>query len=733
MADINQWQLPRNEADKLLGWRSDGKGMENKDWVSPADLDGKQDHSVNLDELAAVDPGTAGKSILALQLASDVRDYLDVPTYVATRTELKALNTTKDTVAYLRESNRQGLFKWTTGDYSTQIAADAQEGVYVKADAIASSAGAWVRSYKDELDPLWFGAAGDGTTDDSTAITGAIALGVEINGFGRTYKVSSAPSDFTVIKNAAFKAGSITHISRDFLRTDTAKITDGLLYTAWTEDKCYLVGDQIRVWVNEKESHPDGTGRIVLYFSDDNGASFSHGEYLDLAASGRTLWCAGFSGSTEYLIVRVPSGSTDVPPYTYERWSRTITFGAGTGEFNGAWTVTAITFPTPSGFTGQPVMVISFTAGHSNSIVVGTSYGEGAAVARSTDGGATWTSFIIGTDTDLEEPTVKYDSSTQRYYGFCRNGGSGNPVYWHSGVDDLSSISRYTAPVGTFGASAMTDSPVPFQIRNGRVHAFSSYRNGTLEGAASDELTSAYYMDMPLHVGNIWTQSTTKIYRLGTIPHREGAAGSSACGVGSVVIVDDKVHLFYGMEERTGTTSGLNRIANIYQTVIFLADRNGMFDFRNDLVANRSAGPLRRMVGGKSGFLSYTSDASGDYPGILSGRPNFALRNSAVTIAGGVLTLSGLGRYGHYLVDTEAAAATDDLDTITDADAKMGDVIILSTSTSGRDVVVKNGTGNILCGGADKTLSTARDRIVLQFTNFGGTAAWSMLDFGDNS
>ncbi|MFC3725925.1 glycosyl hydrolase family 28-related protein [Neoaquamicrobium sediminum] len=33
------WQFPRNEADKVLGWRSDGKGMENKGpFVAPGDL-----------------------------------------------------------------------------------------------------------------------------------------------------------------------------------------------------------------------------------------------------------------------------------------------------------------------------------------------------------------------------------------------------------------------------------------------------------------------------------------------------------------------------------------------------------------------------------------------------------------------------------------------------------------------------------------------------------------------
>lgn len=181
-------------------------------------------------------------------------------------------------------------------------------------------------------------------------------------------------------------------------------------------------------------------------------------------------------------------------------------------------------------------MVIDFTVGYGGSIVVGMSYGEGAAVARSTNGGATWTSHILLASSAAEEPTVQYDATTQRYYDFMRYGGSGNPRYWNSGVDDLSAISAYTAPAGTFRPNGMQASPIPFKIRNGRIHAFGSYRTGTQEGAADDELTSAFYLNMPLVAGNIWGNASTIIYRLGTLPHREGVGAASAVGVGSVVI-----------------------------------------------------------------------------------------------------------------------------------------------------------------------------------------------------
>ncbi|PLU64514.1 hypothetical protein BMJ21_22865 [Sinorhizobium medicae] len=105
-----------------------------------------------------------------------------------------------------------------------------------------------------------FGAVGDGSTVDDAAISSALASGKVIDGRGLVYKVSSKPSSFLNIRNAAFKVGNVIYPSREYMRTDTAKITNGFLYTAWAQDKAYRVGTQLRVWVNEKESHPDGTG-----------------------------------------------------------------------------------------------------------------------------------------------------------------------------------------------------------------------------------------------------------------------------------------------------------------------------------------------------------------------------------------------------------------------------------------------------------------------------------------
>lgn len=76
------------------------------------------------------------------------------------------------------------------------------------------------------------------------------------------------------------------------------------------------------------------------------------------------------------------------------------------------------------------------------------------------------------------------------------------------------------------------------------------------------------------------------------------------------------------------------------------------------------------------------------------------------TIAAGVITVET----SFVSVDTEAAAATDDLDTINGLYA--GSILILKATSSARDVVVKDGTGNIRCAG-DFTMDNTDDRIVL--------------------
>lgn len=141
------------------------------------------DNDVDSEQLVPAG-GTDGQ---VLKKASDV-DYdvewaEDDGTPVATtRTELKAVDTTKYTVAILTEAGREGTFIWRLGNYSTQVTADTAEGIYIKADAVASSSGAWVREYDGPLNIDWFGASPKSSTDSAAAMNAAYSLLKTISG-----------------------------------------------------------------------------------------------------------------------------------------------------------------------------------------------------------------------------------------------------------------------------------------------------------------------------------------------------------------------------------------------------------------------------------------------------------------------------------------------------------------------------------------------------------------------
>lgn len=82
-----------------------------------------------------------------------------------------------------------------------------------------------------------------------------------------------------------------------------------------------------------------------------------------------------------------------------------------------------------------------------------------------------------------------------------------------------------------------------------------------------------------------------------------------------------------------------------------------------------------------------------------------------LTIASGVITIT----HSLHAVDTQAAASTDDLDTINGGVTNQR--LILRTVSAARDVVIKHGTGNIFnTSGADKTLGSNTQRFEYMYT-----------------
>ncbi len=188
-----------------------------------------------------------------------------------------------------------------------------------------------------------------------------------------------------------------------------------------------------------------------------------------------------------------------------------------------------------------------------------------------------------------------------------------------------------------------------------------------------------------------------------------------------------------GHESHVKADSGVAINADVYNHRLFgnlvpavagtayelFLDGTGNWDFsiyQNDSYPNYLGGPLEvvgitTMSGGRS-----------------NGAP------TELTIAAGVVTVTK----GYHRVDTEADAASDDLDTINGG--VDGEMLILRAENDARTVVLKDSTGNLALNGVDITLDDVDPAVLLQYDEIlskwilvgnvpvGGGAAWRFID-----
>lgn len=204
---------------------------------------------------------------------------------VASRTALKAVNT----AAYQEALFDGDQWHFVAGDYSAEVAADTQEGVYIKADDTASASGAWVRQlFLGLVSPEMFQAAGDETAADDGAFSGIRSYAEAVGGAAVILKPGSiyrttATIDWTDLtapirihgpgsRLAAF-FGDFTGPGDaiiDISFTDDANRINGIMledFAIWSNG---VVGDPIGIMAKASQQqtinriHIPGTGTTVL-------------------------------------------------------------------------------------------------------------------------------------------------------------------------------------------------------------------------------------------------------------------------------------------------------------------------------------------------------------------------------------------------------------------------------------------------------------------------------------
>lgn len=141
-----------------------------------------------------------------------------------------------------------------------------------------------------------------------------------------------------------------------------------------------------------------------------------------------------------------------------------------------------------------------------------------------------------------------------------------------------------------------------------------------------------------------------------------------------------------------------------------LQAQNVLLIHRDTTLGNSAAGESGRLVFDASvGSPIVSLNGAWGYLFVSGAARNFNQPSGGtLTIASGIITATTM----HHRVDTEAAAASDNLDTI---NGTSGDVVILRTVDSARDVVLTEAGNIVVPGGTTLTLGTTDETVTLYY------------------
>ena len=110
------------------------------------------------------------------------------------RTALKSASPITGMPIFVYEGGRSGTFIWQSGNFSSNVTADTQEGIYIASSVsgYGSSVGAWVRQYYGPADVRWFGAVGDGVADDQAALNASTTICRHVYVPNGTYRITQS-------------------------------------------------------------------------------------------------------------------------------------------------------------------------------------------------------------------------------------------------------------------------------------------------------------------------------------------------------------------------------------------------------------------------------------------------------------------------------------------------------------------------------------------------------------
>lgn len=289
------------------------------------------------------------------------------------------------------------------------------------------------------------------------------------------------------------------------------------------------------------------------------------------------------------------------------------------------------------------------------------------------------------------------------------NRGSGNLTIQRAGSDQLYTSSAVTSITVAAGSSV--------RIVNDGTYWVVWSGGTTLDG----DLTAL----AALSSTGIVARTTTDTYALRTltgtanqitVTNGDGVSGNPTLSLPSTLTVPGNISTAAGSNtqfivNRGGTTD--------YARFMFQTAGTEMFalGLRGDSGGTGVNNTLTLSGGSAEGFPNLINIAPGSPYTIyvqsgarlaLLGQFSLGAAGTTKTIATGAITVTK----SYHTVDTEAAAATDDLDTINGGSE--GVTLVLRAANSARTVVVKDGTGNLRLAG-DCSLDNAEDTITLIF------------------